>query len=388
MSEIKSINISELQRSYLVGRKMKSNLGGVACHAYFEFEGEGLDVDTFKKAWKATLKSHFMTSAKIKEDGKAYLSDEKLPKRLFIFDLSKEDKSSIDTSLKDCRKNLSHRKMELSRGQGVGGELFLLPGNKHRFCFDIDLAVCDVNGIQELLNELGTRYEGHSFTLEEFASRSCEVTVRKQEIVEECGSSSYGQNAGELSGCNYDSFDHKLTTKEVEKLGEMFKEKEGDLFSGMLFLLSKTCADQKLCVNVPYFKKSLLSEDPVSDNTKIFWMNVEKENLRLDELQKRIETKLSQEDRAYKKADGIVPVVYSYNQNGVFLNDDFINSIGKMTFMISQTPNVCLDVQLFNMLDGILISFVYPKELEGVKKIKEWFDRYIDLIKESLEDGN
>jgi hypothetical protein len=388
MNEIKSINISELQRSYLVGRKMKSNLGGVACHAYFEFEGEELDVDTFKKAWKATLKSHFMTSAKIKEDGKAYLSKEKLPKRLFIFDFSKEDKKAIETALKDCRKNLSHRKMELSRGQGVGGELFLLPENKHHFCFDIDLAVCDVNGVQELLNELGTRYRNHDFSYAEFTSCFCDNKVKEQEIVGECRNSSYGQNAGELSDCNYESFDYKLTSKESEMLRKMFTEKEGDLFSGMLFLLAKTCVDHRLCVNVPFFKKSLSKEDPVSDNTKIFWMNIEKEKLRLYELQKRIEAELSQEDRAYKKADGIVPVVYSYNQNGVFLNDDFINSIGKMTYMISQTPNVCLDVQLFNMLDGILISFVYPKELEGVQQIKEWFDRYIDLIKESLGDGN
>ena len=58
-----------------------------------------------------------------------------------------------------------------------------------------------------------------------------------------------------------------------------------------------------------------------------------------------------------------------------------------MTYMISQTPNVCLDVQLFNMVDGILISFVYPLEMEGTDRIKEWFDRYVSMIKEQIANG-
>lgn len=386
MTEQRHTQISNLQRSYLVGRTMKNNLGGVACHAYFEFEGKNLNVEAFQKAWEAVVAGHFMTSAKIKDDGTACSSDTGFLKSLFIFDLSKEEEAAAAATMEDCRKNSSHRKMEVARGQGIGGILFLLPGKKHRLCFDIDLAVCDVNGIQSLLNELGTRYAKKDYSRGEILPIPQRNEIARQEIAVNPIIPDYGNNVGELSGCSYGSFDYKLTEEESLRMKEYFEGTGGDLFSGMLFLLAKSSSFQELSVNIPYYSVAS-GWDPVSDNTKIFWLNLDKKDLHLGRLQTAIRQKLAEEEKKYHNSSGIVPVVYSYNQNGIFLNGDFRNNIGNLTFMISQTPNVCLDVQLFNMVDGILISFVYPKEMEGVEKIKEWFNQYTGEIKECVANG-
>ena len=95
-----------------------------------------------------------MTQVKIAKDATVSAADDLMNNAFWLFDARSRSVAEAKGYLQDCRRNFSHRKMDLSRGQGCGLVLFLLPQNRSRMCFDIELSICDVNGFQEMLNEL------------------------------------------------------------------------------------------------------------------------------------------------------------------------------------------------------------------------------------------
>ncbi len=386
------ISLSELQKSYLVGRKLKKNLGGVPCHAYFEFEGEELDINNFKRAWEAVKKDHIMIHSSFLEDGEIK-REESIDKSLFVFNLSNLEEKESQEILLDCRENISHRAMDITRGQAIGCEIFLLKDNKTRICFDVDLACTDVYGIQEILNELGSRLANkdlkeRSYKLESkesFTQQTLKSKEREEILIKQETKLPYGDNAQSLYNCQYASLDYKFSKEEFEKLKALYKDK---LFAQMLKSLWDTSKQENMLVNIPYFLKEKEGYDFVADNTKVFWLKLNKACASTEAIDEIVKKRLLEEEKDYKLEKGLVPLVFSYNQNGIFLNEDFVNNIGKLTYMISQTPNVCLDVQLFNMLDGLLVSFVYPKEISGLENIKIWYEDFISKVKELINNGD
>lgn len=371
MQENSKIEITKLQKSYIIGKTMNSRLGGVACHAYLEINGENIDAIRLEKAWNLVINNHLMTQAKIDNDGKVTLCKEKKPRSFRVFDISQKDLSTIEKILMDCRQNISHRKMMIDRGQGLELFLFVLPDNKNRICFDIDLTLCDVYGIQELLNELADTYmRGKIKTKYIWKYRSSPNII---EINNRCPVeviSTFGSNAEELSSCNYHSLNFMIDQIGIKQLRLYFEKENRDLFVGMLDLLlqskNRSSLSTNFIVNIPCFLPSEKNEDFVRDNTKIIWLigkySVEFHNKLYEIIQDKV---ASDKEEWYIPNNGVIPVVYSFNQNGVFLNNTFRKCFGNLGYMISQTPNVCLDVQLFKMMDGLLINFVYPEQMNG-----------------------
>ncbi len=386
----KKIEITKLQKSYIVGKSMNQNLGEVSCHAYYEFKGKEIDSKKLEKAWEKLMKRHVMTQAKIDCNGKVDVSDSKMPKRFFCFDLRKLSDEEIRKKLEDCRKNISHRKMMLERGQGLGLILFILPQNKNRICFDIDLTLCDVNGIQELLNELAYIYDSSEDTVKKYVWKENNLVKKtyiegKKELIR----FPYGENASKLSNCHYRSLDYKMNMEQMEGLIEHFRKRNSDIFGGMLATLMESRNEKdfskEFIVNIPYFMPTEEGEDFVRDNTKVFWIFGQQEIDLAENITNEVKRRIcSEKEIVYVPEKGIIPVVYSFNQNGIFLNKTFRKCLGDLDYMISQTPNVCLDVQLFQMTDGLLLSFVYPEEMEGTEKIVEWFLNYKKKIEEKV----
>ena len=124
-----------------------------------------------------------------------------------------------------------------------------------------------------------------------------------------------------------------------------------DLFHGLLACLLKSgdeAVKKDFVVNVPLFAVTAPGEDCVRDLTKIVWLKVEDIAEReVLEVARELKYQLAAQVEAkrpvhYTSADSLVPLVYSFNRNGVFLNEEFRRSFGNLTYMISQTSNVCL----------------------------------------------
>ena len=64
-----SNSLTDVQYAYWIGRGKKQILGGVSCHAYFEFKGSVLDIGKLKEAWHKIQYRHPMLRARFLENG-------------------------------------------------------------------------------------------------------------------------------------------------------------------------------------------------------------------------------------------------------------------------------------------------------------------------------
>lgn len=104
-----SNSLTDVQYAYWIGRGEKQILGGVSCHAYFEFKGLGLDTDKLKEAWYKIQQRHPMLRARFLENGTQQIIEQnKFSNELIIYDL-REKQSEIEEHLLKIRTTNSHR---------------------------------------------------------------------------------------------------------------------------------------------------------------------------------------------------------------------------------------------------------------------------------------
>ena len=61
--------LTDVQYAYWAGRQNDQKLGGIGCHAYFEFDGKGVDIERLRKAWTTLQKAQPMLRATSTENG-------------------------------------------------------------------------------------------------------------------------------------------------------------------------------------------------------------------------------------------------------------------------------------------------------------------------------
>ena len=61
--------LTDVQYAYWVGREDNQVLGGIGCHAYLEFDGNGVDPERLQEAWNRIQYHHPMLRASFSENG-------------------------------------------------------------------------------------------------------------------------------------------------------------------------------------------------------------------------------------------------------------------------------------------------------------------------------
>ena len=147
-----------MQYAYWIGRGEKQILGGVSCHAYFEFKGLGLDTDKLKEAWYKIQQRHPMLRARFLENGTQQIIEQnKFSNELIIYDL-REKQSEIEEHLLKIRTTNSHRVFDIEKGHVAALEVTIINNKEYVIHFDIDLLVADLKSIGIVLNDLAALY--------------------------------------------------------------------------------------------------------------------------------------------------------------------------------------------------------------------------------------
>lgn len=104
-----SNSLTDVQYAYWIGRGKKQILGGVSCHAYFEFKGSVLDIGKLKEAWHKIQYRHPMLRARFLENGTQQIIERnKFSNELLVYDL-RGKQSEIEEHLLKVRTTNSHR---------------------------------------------------------------------------------------------------------------------------------------------------------------------------------------------------------------------------------------------------------------------------------------
>lgn len=389
-----SFNLTDVQYSYFIGRSDDQTLGGVGCHAYIEIDGKDIDYKRLNDAWNKLQYRHPMLRARFTEDGKQEILDKPFSEEIEVFDLSNLDEKERKIRLDEIRENLSHRKLRVEMGEVAGLKLANLSHNRNKIFFDLDLLVADVMSMSILLKELGEIYLGKeldnliNYTFKDYINNlevDSEIYKKDQEFWKE----------------KIDSFEIERPNLPLKKAPEQIKETrftrrklviEKDrwskikelaasykstpsmvLLTAYALILERWTNQDKFFINLPLFNRDLSNEnmkDMVADFTNILLVEHERKNdtsflETLNRISKTFIDNVShssysgvQVQRDISKSQGtslnVAPVVFACNIDYPLETEISRKVLGKITYMVSQTPGVWLDFQSY-IKDGDLV---------------------------------
>lgn len=87
-------------------------------------------------------------------------------------------------------------------------------------------------------------------------------------------------------------------------------------------------------------------------------------------------------NRINESSELIAPVVFACNIDFPFETKETRETLGKLTYMISQTPQVWLDFQSFSDMGDLILCWDYVEELFDPFVIEDMYSSMIEMIEE------
>ncbi|ERJ85325.1 AMP-binding enzyme [Peptostreptococcaceae bacterium oral taxon 113 str. W5053] len=392
-SDSKQFVLTDVQYSYLIGRENDQILGGVGCHAYLEIDGENIEADRLKASWNKLQYRHPMLRAKFTKDGYQEILDKPYSEEIEVFDLSALDEETLYSRLIEIREQISHRKLNVNEGQVAGLSLAKFSDKKSRIFFDIDLLVSDVMSMSIIIKELAELYSGveldrlNVYTFKEYMQNIAnnpdneedkafwEQKINSFEI--ERPNLPLKKQPEQIKETKFTRRKRIIKKDEWEAIKDIAASYQSTpsmvLLTAYALVLERWCNQEKFFINIPLFNRDLENKylkDMVSDFTNILLVEheVTDDSRFLDTLRRINKTFLEnvshsaysgvQVQRDISKNQGtsvnIAPVVFACNIDYPLETEISRKNLGKVSYMISQTPGVWLDFQTY-IMDGNLI---------------------------------
>ncbi|KAA8996659.1 amino acid adenylation domain-containing protein [Affinibrenneria salicis] len=415
--------LTDVQHAYWIGRGDEQILGGVGCHAYLELDGRGLDPERLRTVWRQLLTHHGMLRAHFDEQGYQVIPAITEPEAasFTLHDLSALSQQSVDAALRTLREQLSHRRLRVEYGEVIGLALSLLPEGRTRLHLDIDLLVADVQSLQIIIRDLAALYADdvtppapidwhfgeHLAVQQENRARelpAAEGYWRKRmddfpgtpllplsTVPEAIQKPRFRRRSYHLSNAIWANILRYAATARVTPamvLAAAYAE-----------VLAKWSAVPRFLLNVPLFDRH--GSEPglgqvVADFTNLLLLEIDcRQPLSFGDRVRALQAQFHA-DVAHSALSGIriqrelaqrnqgertfAPVVFACNLETPLLEVSTQKVLGQLNYMISQTPQVWLDHQVYKTEDGILLAWDAVDSLFQPGVIDAMFDAYIDLL--------
>ena len=122
--------LTDVQYAYWAGREDGQPLGGIGCHAYLEFDGNNVEAVRLEAAWNQLQYHHPMLRACFTEDGRQKIHERPFSEKMPVNDFLDMPEKEAYKKAEEVRERLSHRKLQIEKGEVAGIELTLLPSGK------------------------------------------------------------------------------------------------------------------------------------------------------------------------------------------------------------------------------------------------------------------
>ncbi|HZF89905.1 non-ribosomal peptide synthetase [Streptomyces sp.] len=396
--------LTPVQQAYWIGRADGGPLGGNGCHAYMEFDAPYVDAARLETAVRALMRRHPMLRACFSDDATQRVLDTSPWPGLTVH--HHEDPADAARALRDLRDTLSHRRLDVARGEVMDVQLSHLPGGGHRIHLDIDLLVADVHSFRVILADLAALYENPralgelAYSFPQYAAERAEAgrgpdTERAKEywtrrlpalpggpglplqvVPEDVAVARFVRRTRELSPRQWALLrrrisEHGLTPSVV--IATAFAE-----------VLARWSGEQHFLLNVPLFDRDHEAhpdiEAVVADFTSLILLEVDlTRGAGFAERARAVQQRLHEDVghaaysgvdvlrdfiRADAEAPRAAPVVFSCNVDAPLVPDSFAALFGDLTWMVSQTSQVWLDCQVYRTRDdGLLLAWDAVDEL-------------------------
>ncbi|GIQ70288.1 hypothetical protein XYCOK13_31120 [Xylanibacillus composti] len=390
--------LTDVQYAYWIGRRDEQPLGGVGCHAYVEMDGHGVEPRRLESAWKQLLAHHAMLRARFLADGQQEVMETPAAPTLVVHDLRHCSADELAPELMRIRDRLSHRRLAVENGEVAGLALSLLPEGRTRIHFDIDLLVADVQSLHILLRDLAAAYARGAkpaapanWRFADYLRR--EASGREAELAR---AEAYWRerlpNLPAAPGLPLKTRPETIKAPVFARRSYVVSEAVWKrlqqraaacqvtpamvLLTAYAEVLDRWSAHSQFLLNIPLFDRPTGEpglEDVVADFTNLLLLAVDC-GTRQSFLE-RVRSVQAQfhRDAAHAAYSGvqvqrdlarfrqgereIAPVVFACNLGTPLMTDECRQSLGELAYMISQTPQVWLDFQIYEMDAGLLLAW-------------------------------
>ncbi|GAU68928.1 hypothetical protein SSP35_09_01720 [Streptomyces sp. NBRC 110611] len=397
--------LTPVQQAYWIGRADGRTLGGVGCHAYLEFDAPHVDADRLESAVRALMRRHPMLRARFDEDGMQRVLDTSPWPGLIVHDHSGQDAAVAGQELRRRRDTLSHRRLDVARGEVVDVQLSRLPDGTHRIHVEMDLLVADVHSFRVILADLAALYGSPSalpelgydfprYLAERAGTRAADRARAEKYWAERLPGLPGGPRLplrtepDDVAVTRFVRRTHELTPHEWAVLRG--KATEHGITPSVLLatafaeILARWSGEQHFLLNLPLFDRDHAThadiEGIVADFTSLVLLEVDLTRggcfaERAKAVQQRLHDDVGHAAytgvdvlRDFIRADGesprTAPVVFACNLDAPLVPDAFAELFGDLSWMVSQTPQVWLDCQVFRTRDdGLLLAWDAVDEL-------------------------
>nr|WP_092067193.1 SDR family NAD(P)-dependent oxidoreductase [Dendrosporobacter quercicolus]NSL46455.1 SDR family NAD(P)-dependent oxidoreductase [Dendrosporobacter quercicolus DSM 1736]SDL51052.1 Acyl transferase domain-containing protein [Dendrosporobacter quercicolus] len=420
--------LNDIQESFLTGRKLCFGGDRVGCHIYFEIEVSSLDIYRLRSAWENLIKYHEMLRCVILNNGQQKILDKTPPYNLKIVDLRRKTAIAQSEYLEDVRENMSHKIYEAEQWPLFEVRISVCPNCKYVIHFSIDELIIDANGVYMLLQQWQQLYEKPGWQLpalnisfRDYVSaikqfeeskrykRDLEYWVKRLEQMPNGPTLSCQQQAdsverkeiyyrrrlnGELAEQQWlflkgkaKKLNVSVTTLVLSIFSEFIRAwSDNEAFSLIITFFNRMPLHPQIQqVLGPYISTNIFVVEPKRGRSFEAWISYNQDCLFNDLDHSYVSgVRVLREIKARNKIPTSIylPVVFTSlvnnfeTQNG-HNKESFFKRI---SYMVTQTPQVYLDHQIFEQDQKLKFSWDVAEEYFGANVIRSMFAAYCRFI--------
>jgi pyochelin synthetase len=419
--------LTDIQQAYWIGRTGAFAGGNVSIHGYMEVDCVRLDLGRMAAAWRQLVDRHDMLRAIVRSDGEQQILATVPPYEPAVADLRGRPRQEVDEALLATRERMSHHLAPADRWPTFEIAASLLDGARTRLHISIDLLHIDGASVMILLNEWVDTYARpgaarpaltlsyRDYALAERALQKSEGDRRamaywRQRIVDlpPAPDLPLARDPAAISTPRFRRLDGTLSAEEWAAFKENASRAGLTPSTALLACYAEALAgwsrSPAFTINVTLFNRLPVHpqiEEIVGDFTSMVLLGVDcgtdaTFRERAQGLQKQLWSDLDHRQvsgirvlrelaRMNRRPSAIMPFVFSS-----FLNlaptmrppRSAFREIGELTCLVSQTPQVWLDHQIFEGDGQLIYSWDFVDDLFPAGMVDAMFEAYHRLLLE------
>lgn len=159
--------LSDIQESFLTGRKLRIGKDWVGCHIYLELAVSELDIYRLQQAWERLIAYHDMLRTKIMTTGQQQVLKDTPVYVIKAVDLRLKTEAEQEVHISKVRKTMSHKVYETDQWPLFEIRVNVLPNKQYVVHFSIDEFITDAGGVHMLLQQWQQLYDDSAQALPE-----------------------------------------------------------------------------------------------------------------------------------------------------------------------------------------------------------------------------
>ncbi|UXU91748.1 amino acid adenylation domain-containing protein [Burkholderia sp. S-53] len=412
-------DLSAVQQAYWLGRRDGEVLGNVSCHAFLEFRSRAIDPVRVEAACRRVRERHPMLRARFAGGRQQIVAAPDAP--LFEHaDWRGKTAADAETEWAALRAFRSHECLDVEHAQVFMMGLVQMPGGDDRVWLSVDLLAADVDSVRLLMQEIGVAYAEPSALpdapstwfpawlarraadMRDARAAARDAWQARLATLPEGPALPLARAPETIHAPRFSRISHTLSTAELARLHAQAAQHGVTLSSvfGAAFaaVLARWSGRQAFLLNVPLFDRHGDAPDlgsVIADFTTLLLVECD---VRADAsaadtvraFQQRLHGAIAH--AAYPALDVLrdarrqgtpraAPVVFSCNLGDApFVPEAFARVFGDLHDMISQTPQVWLDHQLYRVPDGALLAWDSVDGLFPDGMLDAMFGAYVALV--------